>query len=356
MIRFVRTLLALLPPLLAAAGGFSAAQETRDSGLVEKVEVARLLVEARVLDAQGRAVEGLGPADFRVFVDGEPADLISAEWTTGALEEGEALAARVVDPAKPGAPVAAPAPAAGRLIVLFFQRRISIARDAGPLRMTHYAARFVEQLEPNDLVALVSHDSRLNVHFDFTKDHAAIARELRERILSFDRPPDFPAPQAEPSLAAHLDARAAAESATPEAALEALAKGLAGVPGSKTMVFLGWGLGRQTADGVTTNGEFTAARRALIRSRTTVTALDITDTDWQSLEAPMRSMAADTGGAFAKTNDFPLAAVRRAAATISGHYLLQIRKPARPRGSHSLEVALVKPRGRTVLTRGFYED
>ena len=58
---------------------------------VERVEVARVVVDTRVLDARGRPVRGLGLDDFRVFIDGEPARIESVRW------EGDATFAAGAD-------------------------------------------------------------------------------------------------------------------------------------------------------------------------------------------------------------------------------------------------------------------
>lgn len=58
---------------------------------------------------------------------------------------------------------------------------------------------------------------------------------------------------------------AASRAATPETALLVLAEALKDVPGSKSLVFFGWGLGRFSSTGVHMERDYGPARRALDR-------------------------------------------------------------------------------------------
>src|SRR5688572_24237334 len=51
---------------------------------VERVDVERVLVDARVLDSQGQAMVGLVADDFRVRIGGKPVAIESAMWVGGA--------------------------------------------------------------------------------------------------------------------------------------------------------------------------------------------------------------------------------------------------------------------------------
>ena len=54
---------------------------------IERVDVARVLVDARVVDNTGGALLGLEPADFVVRIDGQPARVESVLWAGGAAPE-----------------------------------------------------------------------------------------------------------------------------------------------------------------------------------------------------------------------------------------------------------------------------
>src|SRR5207244_24180 len=55
----------------------------RPPGFSERVDVARIIVDARVVDADGGPMLGLRADDFRVKIDGKPARVDSAAWIGG---------------------------------------------------------------------------------------------------------------------------------------------------------------------------------------------------------------------------------------------------------------------------------
>src|SRR5262249_56346381 len=96
-------------------------------------------------------------------------------------------------------------------------------------------------LLPTDRVAVVSYDSHLKLRQDFTNDQEKIRDALFQAILTGAQ---VPIPTAYfPSIAEHFDFAAAKDAATPERGLFVLASALAPIPGGKTMLFFGWGLG-----------------------------------------------------------------------------------------------------------------
>ena len=348
-----RIALALAAAVFAlSAAAFAAQEPPRPSGLVEEIDVARLLVEARVFDARGEVVRGLKARDFVVRVDGRPAEILDADWTDGAAPF-EPLAVGVADKGQNAAD--ALGPRAGRLVVLFFQRRINITREAGLMRLAHLAQRYVDGLAPTDRVAVVVYDSRLSLLEDFTSDHARVKKTIHDAVLPFERRAAGPGGP-EPSLAAHWDEERAAQAGTCEAGLLAVARGLEEIGGPKTLLFFGWGLGRYTANGTIDQPEFADARRTLVAAHAAVSVVDYREAETHSLEAPMRALAAETGGAYVKTDISTDKALERAFATASGHYLLTLRKPPLGSGVHRIEAELTAPKGRTVYTRGFYRS
>ena len=66
------------------------AQESSD--VREEVEVARVIVDVRVIDRKdAQPIEGLGPGDFRVEVEGRRARIESADWIIGATPSLDGL-------------------------------------------------------------------------------------------------------------------------------------------------------------------------------------------------------------------------------------------------------------------------
>ncbi|OYV95979.1 MAG: hypothetical protein B7Z68_06290, partial [Acidobacteria bacterium 21-70-11] len=177
----------------------------------ERVEVARVVVDVRVVDGRGEPVTGLAAADFRALVDGRPATVESAEWVGGTAPYAEGLTPEQA--AATGGKAAPP----GRLVVLFFQSDFSEVRLSGLMQMKFRAIDMVAKLQPADRVAVASFDSHLKLRQDFTGDRARIDAAIHKAILFGGESAVAPGPF--PSLAASFDAAAAARAATPVAGL-----------------------------------------------------------------------------------------------------------------------------------------
>jgi VWFA-related protein len=336
--------------LLFAAATVAAAPPPPDPQIRfgERVDVERVVVDARVVDDKGQPLLGLEPRDFRLRVDGKTVALESAQWVSGGAAPPEA-------PVYSGDTAGADAPApAGRLIVFFFQKDFEDSRLIGLLRMERMALSVLDDLAPEDRVAVVSFDSHLKLRLDFTADRETLRAVIGHAVLLGADPPLPRGPF--PSLAATFDRARARRAASPETALLVLADALKPLPGPKTMVFVGWGMGRFDARGgrVTLEADYGPARRALVDARVAVFCLDVTNADYHSLEVGLEQVASDTGGFYAKTHLFPAQAMRRLEGALAGHYVLTFEKPRLRPGTHAIEVDLVGRKG-TVLARSFYE-
>lgn len=344
---------AVLGLALAAATAAGGPQEPGppDIRFEDAVDVERVVIDARVVDGEGRPVLGLGPRDFRVRVDGREVAVESVEWIPA--HEPAAVAVSedggVTVTADPAKTLAAALPESeGRLIVLFFQKDFDRSRLPGLLRMQEEMRRFVRALPAADRVAVVSFDSHLKAWRDFTRDRDRLDRTIESWILSRDV---TPVPEDPPSLLAAWDDRRARDAASPEAALHVLADALAPIAGPKTVVMIGYGMGRFSSTGVTMVPEYDRARRALAAARATVFALDVTEADSHSLEAGLIAVAEDTGGFYARTHVFSGAALARLEQALAGHYVLTFVRPDLPKGEHRLEVRLQGGRRGTVLAK-----
>jgi VWFA-related protein len=330
---------AALGLLLAAAG---VAQEPPH--VLPGVETSRVVLEARVTDSRGRPLPGLGPADFRLEVDGRRTPLDSVVWVAESPTIARALPT-------PGAPATTASP--GRLVVLLFQKDFESSRLGGLLRAIRQAKDLIEPFSPRDRVAVLSYDSRLRLHLDFTGDLDAVRRILDESVLlRWPRP--IP-PGEPPSLAAHLDREEARKAGSPEQALFALGRALLPIPGAKTVLFFGWGLGQLVGGIVVPHHAYDDARAALDQARAAVFCLDVTEAAWHSLEVGLQQVAEDTGGQYFKVHENAAPALARVAAALSGHYVLTFEPPEGRRGEHRLSIKLAARRG-TVLTRTRYVD
>ncbi len=334
----------LLLAALAAASGPAAAQQTR---IREHVEVRRVVVDVRVVDHRGDPILGLNADDFRITVDRLPAELDSVEWVSGAEPFAEGLTPD--EAATSGGPVAPP----GKLIVYFFQADFASVRLTGLMPMKFRAIQMLSTLTPGDRVAVVSFDSHLKLRQDFTNDREKLTQAIHDAIRFGGETDVRPGPF--PSLAASFDRGAAKRAAEPETALLVLAKALQPLPGAKSIAYFGWGLGHLARPWVIMGRDYNAARDALGKARASVFAIDITQADFHDLEVGMQQVAADTGGFYVKTNNFPGQAITRLQGAIAGHYVLVVVKPERPSGEHIITVELTREQG-TVLARASYQD
>ncbi|HVR28877.1 MAG TPA: VWA domain-containing protein [Thermoanaerobaculia bacterium] len=327
----------------AGAESIPSIEPDQDRGLVftEEIEVRLSTVTVRVLDAAGRPIRDLGPADFAVQVGGEPARVESVDWVAPSSERFSPE--ELTELARSGATV----PPAGRLIVVFVQADLHPSRAPGHLRLLPEIRKLLATIHPEDEIAVVSFDSHLKLRQDFTRDpelvEGAIWRGIRTGRQREAEPGRFP------SLAKHLDFEAARRAASPERALRVVAEALLPLPGEKILVFAGWGLGRYSADGVHMLPEYHETREALARARVTVFVLDVTQADFHSLEVGLETIAQDTGGTYEKTFRQPAQMTQRLARALEGHYEIAFSAPAGLEKAGKVRVELVGRRGQVLL-------
>ena len=330
--------------LIASAG--AGAQQPPRFG--ERVEVARLIIDARVLDDRGNPVPGLTADDFKVSIDGKPARVETATWV------GEHDA--VVDAERPRATSSegADIPAgAGRLIVFLFQKDLERSRIVGLMRMLMQSRHLLGTLTPNDRIAILSFDSHLKIWTDFTNDRERLDRVLAHGVL-FERPPAVAA-SSTPSLVERLAPERGRRTYHIERALELIGEALEPLPGSKSLVLIGHGFGRFSRNGVTMENDYDSARHALVAARTSVFSLDVTNADYHSLEAGLQLVSEQTGGFYARTHIFPDAAMRRLAGALAGYYVLFVEKPETRRAVHEVKTELTHRRGSVLATNNMSE-
>jgi VWFA-related protein len=324
-----------------------AQQQSQPPRFNEAVTVERLVVDVRVVDAAGQPVPGLGPEDFKVKVDGRRVALESALWVGGSAgssadeDPGIVVTPDGSDPPAPAADFPEP-----RLVVFLLQKDLEPSRIVGLMRMVEKAEVLLASLGPDDRVAALLFDSHLRALLDFTDERARARQVLRQSLIRSEIPVQE---SAESSLLAHLDPWAMDRAASPERALHLIGEALQALPGPKTLVFLGWGLGRFGRDGVSMTADYEPARRALQKARCSVFALDVTEADYHSLEVGLMQVAEDTGGFYAKTHLFPDQALKRVERALSGYYVLSFERPEGKPGRRRLEVELVKGRSGRVL-------
>lgn len=342
--------------LLAGALALPRQIPERPGGYREEARVERVVVDAHVTGSDGQPIPNLTADDFRLTVDGRPVPIESAEWMPAGVSEvapapAETSVSESADIEVPPSPYPP-----GRLLILFFQTSFEPSRLIGFMRMAFQAHRFVEGLLPTDRVAVVSFDSHLKLRQDFTGDREKIDDAIDQAILTGAPPP--PDPEAFPSLAEHFDFYGAKKAVTPERALLLIARAAQSIPGAKSMLFFGWGLGTIGGLGgpiATEERDYFAALRRLAAARISIFSLDVSDADYHSLETSLRVVSDATGGLYQKTHIFPRLAMDRVRRAISGRYQIVFRRPDGPSGFHTVTVELVGRTGQ-VNARTYYED
>jgi hypothetical protein len=310
----------------------------------EGVDVERVVIDARALAPRGSAIVGLGPLDFRVRVDGQSVALESVDWVSGALP---------ADLARGGEPTGTLEAESGRLILLVFEKDLESSRVVGFMSMLHRAEALVGRLRPEDRIAIASFDHHLKLWLDFTVEHERALPLLRRGLVFEDVPQAVPGPP--PSLANFFDTEAARDAASLEQALLVLGRALAPLPGAKSVVLFGAGMGHMTPEGVILDAAYEPARQALALAQATVFSLDVTDADRHTLEAGLQQVASDTGGFYARTRDFPGLALAQLEGALEGRYVLSFPRPLGRRGAHDLRIDLVGRKG-SVVSRSTYVD
>jgi VWFA-related protein len=319
----------------------------------EHINVERIIVDTRVTDDHGNPITGLTAKDFRVRIDGKPAGVASSEWIPETAVERDIAASQIADI---NSTLDQPAPR-GRLLIFFYQTDFArnSARIAGQMQTVVNANDWLDWLDGEDRVAVFSFDSHLKFRLDFTNDRNHIHDAMEQALLTDEPPPPRTVPM--PALAKRLDRDEMHKAGTPEAALIIVANALRAIPGPKSIILFGWGLGRMTPTGVTMESKYIAARQALESARASVFSIDFTQADSHTLEAGLGQVAGDTGGFYAKTFRFPKIAVDRLQKTLAGHYELEVRKPdTTVRGTHTIEVDVPSQRRAIVLARSTYAD
>jgi VWFA-related protein len=321
----------------------------------ERVTVSRVLVDARVIDGRGQPITNLSTQDFSVDLDGRRARVDWSQWIGVVPPSPPSDAAS--PPAQPGGQV----PQTGRLIVFLFQKDLMSSRVEGMVAMMREASRYVERLGPLDRAAVAVYEHRLQIWQDFTSERERLRRVLGGGILHAP-------PSAEragyPSLQEALDSKAARKAHSPELGLLALGNALNQIEGAKSLVLFGFGFGELKipfrnpfASYVVQNPDYYRARQALVSSRTTVFALDITQADRHSLESGLMVVAHETGGFYASTFEFPEVAMNRLDAALSGYYVLSVEKDTKGAAGTEHEIRVrVRRKGATVLARQYYVD
>lgn len=313
----------------------------------DEVTVSLHTLTARVVDRRGEPVYGLGPDDLQATVGGQPVPIAAVDWYSDDADPRAVDTVRQLVASQPGMKpedLQLLESATDRLVVIFVQigHHQVVTLDetyiTGHLKLLPHLGRLLEDLAPGDQVAVVSYDYHLKVWLDFTLDRQDVQQALYDAI-GFGQP--SPRQHYGLSLLEHLDKPTQTSATTPEKALLATAQALERLPGIKDMIFVGWGLGRYThGAGVMMPKDFSSAVVALGQAQTTVSVLDVVQTDTHALSAGLVNVAAATGGTYAGTYDAVGRKVDQLSRTLKGYYVISLDRNAMPWKGGKLKISI----------------
>jgi VWFA-related protein len=355
-----------------------------------EISVNEVLLDVLVTDKKGNVILGLGPADFLVTEGDRKVEVLSAAFYSSRPYLGpETPAAGTVPPVAQLAPVAPVAPVAPMapvapvapneplptdppryFIFLFDDQRGHNADAPGLLQRQVKAGRDATEwvrsgLAPNDWVAVLAYDNRLELFQDFSQDRAAISSAIENATTGRADRGNFPSRQAptrpgQPSLAGRLPTGEAlsAETGTIYEALTLVAEAAAPLLGRKNLLLFTIGFGRMNRylQYEPDPRYFEPMSESLNDANVAVYTFDLTDTGTRHpFSNAMNHISTDTGGRyFENALHFkgPLADVAREA---SGYYLVSYRSEhvVGMRGFQRVKVALANPELKITARKGY---
>jgi VWFA-related protein len=330
-----------LAPALVAQTDQPAQQDQPKGQFEEEIKVQEVLLDVLVTDRQGNVIIGLDKNDFQVSEDGKPVDLTGVTFYSNRrlVQPSQELAERGVTPDQVPE---------DRYFVLFFADApalLSSQFDAG-----RRAREWVRKgLLRNDWVAVVSYDSKLKVHQDFTRDRVALQQSIGDAIKGKDSDGNWPSridASEGPSLRAGLprgnDLRK--ETGTVYDAVRLLADASGAITGRKNLLLFTNGF----AGRIDTFGQYQPDQRyypqmsrALNDNNVAVYPIDLTPVGMANgLADFMAELANDTGGRYFFNFTNFITPLEQIADENSGYYLLSYRseKPAGEKGFQEVRV------------------
>lgn len=356
-------MLALLvgAPLPAAAQ--QDAQQPPQARFGEKLEVSEVQLDALVTDRRGNVVLGLGPKDFVVEENGEPVDVTDVTFYSSRrfLDSPERARELGIEPN---------AVKNDRYFILFFhdQRDILPRITAQLLDAGRRSKQWVEsELLPNDYVAVVGYDYKLQFYQDFTTDHAKIEKAIDDAVRGVDAKnwPSRLEPSGGPSLLANLPPADQIRRMSPRfyGAMELVANAAGHIPGRKNLILFSLGFGEVSTFGMYTPDSryYQPMVRALNAGNVAVYGIDLIsiDPDGAVLDnvygSSLSQLSADTGGRFYFSAVNFLTPLEQVAEDNSGYYLISYRSkhPAGESGYQKVTVRTVNPDFRVRAREGY---
>lgn len=307
-------------------------------------------VKARILDEEGIPISDLKPEDLRVRVGLSSMPVVAIDYYDEVVPPEAATDEKVADEVSGGRQgffSAHQVSARGQLFVFFVDADLR-DQEKWP-QTTRYLRRLADSLDPSQLAAVVSLDSRLKLHLDLTPDREALYQAFL-RARRGDAGTTRPAVVREHSLWHGWNETAADATRYSEDAVAATAAALDSLPGEKVLIYLLQGPGHfQRRRTNKPSPQTLAAAWALREARTTLFAFD-----WGrgrfSVPAPaLRHMAKGTGGTYREVRQPNWkAAVDTLVNETRGYHIISFRLERLPRrpGTLPLTVELVGREGK----------
>ena len=333
---------AALGCLLSAASLFAStgALVQSQQSIQERIDVRRVVIDVRAIDHAGRAVPGLSQKDFEVKIDGKMAAIDRVEWFPPQNEPLPSGSISVTD---------AP-PAHGRWIVFLYQKHPDLSDVEGFMRLRRDVEGLASVVQPRDHAAVLSFDHSLRCWLDFTSEVSTIRRVIAHELL-VGSPPTI-SQHAFPSLADRLPRSVAAATSSIEDALRLVAQALDPLPGPKTIIMFGYGMGTWLPRfGTVDVSRVQDAIESLLHARVSVFCVDITKAEYHPREEGLRMTADQTGGMYLQSYSTPV--LDRLKGMIDSSYELTVIPPDEERGDRQIEVKARRTRT-TVIARQHY--
>jgi VWFA-related protein len=320
----------------------------------EKVDVNLVLVDAVVTDATGHQILGLEKDDFVVTENGQPQKIESIDYFTNR---------RLLNAREGSVPFKAERVREDRYFIFFFDKpdggelydRVRLAREA--------ALTFVDtQMQPNDQVAVVSHDMRLKVFSDFTNDKKQLHKALDDVMyfgLGLKKPADAP-PQ---SILGAINGKAMmSKSGTVYEALNVLAEALRPIKARKNLILFSPGIhegGEDYREGILLNRSryYDPMIHALNAANVTVYSMNL---QRNAPELPvyhqtLQLIAQDTNGEYFRHPVSFTSPVKRVEQTNNGYYLISYytQRDKGAKGYQKVAVTLRNPEFKVKAREGY---
>ncbi|HVS65513.1 MAG TPA: VWA domain-containing protein [Thermoanaerobaculia bacterium] len=304
-----------------------AQQQPRDT-FQERIQVREVLLDVLVTDRRGNPVVGLGPEDFIVTEDGEQREITGVTYYGGV---GELSGSGVEGESR-----------SDRYFIVFFhdQKQAAPFLTAAQMETGRWAKRWIDQLLPNDQVAVMGYDVRLKLYQDFTRDKAAIVQAIEDASLGKKEPDRWKTvsdPELDPdspSLAVNLPTgkTLARQSRKLQQALELVGEAAEGIVGRKNLLLFSVGFGDIDDFGLYTPDPryYPQMKQALNNGNVAVYAIDTVGSrrgnpGARDINDSLSAIANDTDGHYYSTFINALTPLEQVAEDNIGYYLLSYR-------------------------------